>query len=160
ALVGLKARAGYTNGYSDPEFIETLPVFQLPFLSPEKTYRTFQLDGDSMHPIPHGAYVIAEFVQDWRDIKNGTACIVLTTDEGAVFKIVDNKLKEDKTLLLSSLNKEYEPYEVKANEVKELWKFVHYMSKELPEEQMSADKLAATVMKMNEDLNLLKKRMK
>jgi transcriptional regulator with XRE-family HTH domain len=159
-LVNLKARAGYTNGYSDPEFISTLPVFQLPFLSSERKYRAFQLEGDSMHPIPHGAYVIGEFIQDWRDIKDGTACVVLTTDEGAVFKVVENQLKENKSLLLKSLNPLYEPYEVKANEVKELWKFVHYLSKELPEEQMTPDRLAATVMKMNEEISLLKKRMK
>lgn len=159
-LVSLRARAGYTAGYNDPEFIATLPVFQLPFLSPERKYRAFQLEGDSMHPIPHGAYVIAEFVQDWRDIKRGTACIVLTEDDGAVFKIVDNRLKEDKTLLLKSLNTLYEPYEVRANQVREIWKFVHYMSRELPEEQMTPDKLAATVMKMNEQLNQLKKKVK
>lgn len=35
-LVNLKAIAGYTSGYSDPEFISSLPVFQLPFLSSEK----------------------------------------------------------------------------------------------------------------------------
>ena len=159
-LVGLKARAGYTAGYNDPEFIAELPVFQLPFLSADKKYRAFQLDGDSMHPIPHGAYVIAEFVQDWRDIKSGTPCIVLTQDDGAVFKIVENRLKEDKVLVLSSLNTLYEPYEVKANEVKEIWKFVHYMTKQMPDEKMTPDKLAATVMKMNEQINILQKRMK
>lgn len=159
-LVSLRARAGYTNSYSDPEFIAALPVFQLPFLSSERKYRAFQLEGDSMHPIPHGAYVIGEFIQDWRDIKDGTACIILTQEDGAVFKIVENQLKENKTLLLKSLNKLYGPYEVKANDVREVWKFVHYLSKELPEEQMTPDKLAATVMKMNEELSLLKKKVK
>jgi transcriptional regulator with XRE-family HTH domain len=159
-LVNLRARAGYTNGFSDPEFISTLPVFQLPFLSTEKKYRAFQLDGDSMHPIPHAAYVIAEYVQDWRDVKSGTACIIVTENDGIVFKIVENNLKEDKTLLLKSLNTLYEPYEVKANDVREAWRFVHYMSKEIPEEQMTPGKLASTVLKMNEQINLLKKKIK
>jgi transcriptional regulator with XRE-family HTH domain len=159
-LVNMRARAGYTNGYSDPEFISTLPVFQLPYLSPERKYRAFQLDGDSMHPIPHGAFVIAEFIQNWKEVKDGTPCIVVTEDDGIVFKIVENKLKDEKTLLLKSLNTLYEPYEVKANEVKEVWKFVQYMSKEMPDEQMTPDKLASTVLKMNEQLNLLKKKLK
>ena len=103
-LVNMRARAGYTNGYSDPEFISSLPVFQLPYLSPERKYRAFQLEGDSMHPIPHGAFVIAEFIQNWKDVKDGTPCIVVTEDEGIVFKIVENKLKDEKTLLLKSLN--------------------------------------------------------
>ncbi|MCK7533612.1 MAG: hypothetical protein MZV63_22565 [Marinilabiliales bacterium] len=28
-----KAKAGYTTGYADPEFIGDLPLFNLPFLS-------------------------------------------------------------------------------------------------------------------------------
>jgi len=49
-LVPEKAKAGYTRGYADPEYIRELPVFSLPFLSKEKKYRTFQISGDSMLP--------------------------------------------------------------------------------------------------------------
>lgn len=158
-LVNLKARAGYTNGFSDPEFIAALPVFQLPYLSSEKKYRAFQLDGDSMHPIPHGAFVIAEFIQNWFEVKSGTPCIVVTENDGIVFKIVENQLKEQKSLKLRSLNSLYEPYEIKSNEVREVWKFVQYMSREMPDEQMTPEKLASTVLKMNEQLKLLKSRL-
>jgi hypothetical protein len=41
-LVGEKAKAGYKRGYADPEYIRELPVFQLPFLSSERKYRTFK----------------------------------------------------------------------------------------------------------------------
>src|SRR5665648_762449 len=51
-LVPEKAKAGYMRGFADPEFVRELPVFQLPFLSPERKYRTFQISGDSMSPIP------------------------------------------------------------------------------------------------------------
>ena len=47
---------GYTRGFADPEFVKVLPVFQLPFLSRDKKYRTFQISGDSMLPIPDGSY--------------------------------------------------------------------------------------------------------
>jgi len=30
-MVAEKAKAGYTTGYADPEFISELPVFQFPF---------------------------------------------------------------------------------------------------------------------------------
>ena len=90
-VVPLKAKAGYTAGYNDPQFISGLPTFQLPFLSSERKYRAFQIDGDSMLPIPHGSWIIAEFVQDWRDVKDGSAYIVVTKDEGIVFKIVFNQ---------------------------------------------------------------------
>lgn len=66
-LVPVKAKAGYTAGYNDPEFIRTLPSFQLPFLSAERKYRTFQISGDSMLPIPDKSYVTAEYIETgWR----------------------------------------------------------------------------------------------
>jgi hypothetical protein len=74
-MVPEKAKAGYTTGYSDPEFISELPVFQFPLLSKNKKYRTFQISGDSMLPIPEGAWVTGEYVQDWSLIPSGTACI-------------------------------------------------------------------------------------
>ncbi len=44
-LVAEKAKAGYTTGYADPEYISELPVFSLPFLSDKRKYRSFQLKG-------------------------------------------------------------------------------------------------------------------
>ena len=40
-IVSIKAKAGYTTGYFDPEFISGLPNFQLPILSGERKYRAF-----------------------------------------------------------------------------------------------------------------------
>jgi len=59
-LVEAKAQAGYLSGFADPEFIEQLPVFRLLFLSPQKKYRTFQIVGDSLLPIPSGSWIHAE----------------------------------------------------------------------------------------------------
>ena len=56
-LVSEKAKAGYRTGFADPEYIRILPAFHLPFLSKQKKYRTFQIVGDSMLPIPDGAWV-------------------------------------------------------------------------------------------------------
>lgn len=93
-LVSIKAKAGYTTGYFDLEFIAGLPVFQLPFLSKEKKYRTFQISGDSMLPIPDKSWVTGEFVQDLSSIKNDELYIILTLNEGIVFKKIKNELKE------------------------------------------------------------------
>ena len=41
-IVPEKAKAGYTGGFADPEYIEVLPTFQLPFLSKEKKYRVLK----------------------------------------------------------------------------------------------------------------------
>ena len=155
-LVTEKAKAGYTTGYADPEYIGDLPVFRLPFLSDRRKYRTFQLKGDSMLPIPDGSWVTGEFLQDWMNIISGNAYIVFTLDDGIVFKVVENNIGKDGKLILYSLNPIYEPYEVHVSEVKEIWKFVNYISSEIPEPVIPEKQLMRTVAGMKHDLERLK----
>lgn len=155
-LVAEKAKAGYANGFADPEYISQLPTFQLPFLSKQKKYRTFQLSGDSMLPIPDKAWVTAEYLQDWSQVVTGEAYVVFTLDEGIVFKVVENLLKEEGILRLFSLNPLYEPYEVQVSEIKEIWKFVHFISKEIPEPVLPQDELLKTVAGLKNDMDKMK----
>jgi transcriptional regulator with XRE-family HTH domain len=155
-LVAEKAKAGYTTGYADPEYIGELPVFSLPFLSDKRKYRTFQLKGDSMLPIPDGSWVTGEFLQDWRNIITGKAYIVFTLNDGIVFKIVENNIQNDGKLVLFSLNPLYEPYEVQINEVKEIWKFVNYISSKLPEPVLPERQIFQSIAVMKNDLERIK----
>ncbi len=132
-FVPVKAKAGYSRGFSDPEFIASLPKFSLPGLPREKTIRMFPVSGDSMQPIPDGSHVIAQYVDDWTVVKNDTPCVVvLKNEEDILFKLVDNTMKLDGTLRLHSLNPSYKPFKVNANEVSEIWKFIGYVSREMP----------------------------
>jgi len=155
-LVAEKAKAGYTTGYADPEYIGELPVFSLPFLSNKRKYRTFQLKGDSMHTIPDGSWVTGEFVQDWMNIVNGKAYIVFTLNDGIVFKILENNILKNGKLVLYSLNPLYEPYEVHVNEVKEIWKFVNYISSEIPEPVLPEKQIYQSIAAMKNDLQRIK----
>ena len=125
-MVPLKAQAGYTNSYGDLDFIESLPKFSLPFLPKDKTYRTFQIKGDSMLPISEGSWVTASFIQNWETIKDGTPCIIVTQNDGIVFKVVYKQLEKNQTLLLVSTNRNYKPYELQIGKVIEIWKFETY----------------------------------
>lgn len=125
-MVPLKAQAGYTAGYSDMEFIGSLQRFSLPFLSKNKSYRTFQIQGDSMPPVQQGGWVTCSYVENWESIKDATPCVVVTRDDGIVFKLVYNKLEKSKSLLLVSTNRRYTPYELKIKKVIEIWKFETY----------------------------------
>jgi len=131
-LVSEKAKAGYTNSYADPEYIAQLPVFQLPFLSKNKKYRAFPIDGDSMLPIPDGAIVVGEYVQNFYDIISGKAYIVLTMEEGIVFKIIKKMNKQKGELTLKPLNRQYKPYTIPINEIREVWRFSLFLNFELP----------------------------
>jgi len=155
-LVAEKAKAGYTTGYADPEYISELPVFSLPFLSDKRKYRTFQLKGDSMLPIPDGSWVTGEFLQDWTGIVSGKAYIVFTLNDGIVFKILENNILKNGHLSLYSLNPLYEPYEVHINEVKEIWKFVNYISSELPDPVMPEKQIFQSIAQMKNDLERIK----
>ncbi len=155
-LVAEKAKAGYTTGYADPEYIGELPVFQLPFLSGKRKYRTFQLKGDSMLPIPDGSWVTGEFLQDWMNIINGKAYVVFTLNDGIVFKLLENNISRDGKLVLYSLNPLYEPYEVHVNEVKEIWKFVNYISNEIPEPVLPEKQIFQSIAIMKNDLERIK----
>lgn len=157
-LVTEKAKAGYTTGFADPEYISQLPTFQLPFLSKNRKYRTFQLSGDSMLPIPDSAWVTGEFVQDWNDITTGDAYIIFTMDDGIVFKIVENLMEKEGLLRLYSLNPLYEPFDVSVNAIKEIWKFKHFISAELPEPVLPQDELLKTVASLKNDMNKVKTR--
>lgn len=131
-VVPLRAKAGYTAGYADPEYIRVLPTFQMPFLNKDRKYRTFQISGDSMPPVDHGAWVTGEYIENWQLINNGKPYIIVTKDDGIVFKIVYNKIEESQSLMLCSTNPEYAPYEVHLGDVLEVWKFVNYINEELP----------------------------
>jgi transcriptional regulator with XRE-family HTH domain len=157
-LVPERAKAGYATGYADPEYIGELPRFRLPFLSEKRKYRTFQLKGDSMLPIPDGSWVTGEFVQDWHEIISGKAYVIFTINDGIVFKVVENNLSKDGKLVLYSLNPVYEPYEVHINEVKEIWKFVNFISSELPDPVLPEKQLIQAVAAMKNDLERIKAR--
>ena len=137
-LVSEKAKAGYATGFADPEYISILPTFRLPFPLKTKKVQDIPGHGDSMLPIPHGSWVTGVFMQDWSTIRDKDACIILTSDEGIVFKVIENRIREAGKLTLHSLNPMYDPYDIPVKDIREIWQFVNYISGELPENQISS----------------------
>jgi transcriptional regulator with XRE-family HTH domain len=129
-LIPESAKAGYSLGYADPEFIRVLPAFNLPFLSKQKKCRAFPVSGDSMPPVSHGSFVIGEYLDNWHLIRDGFPYIVVTKNEGIVFKIVYNLIDEKQVLQLCSTNPLYPPFEIATDEILEVWRFVNYICSE------------------------------
>jgi len=160
-LISERAKAGYSSGFADPEYISILPTFRLPFLSKQKKYRTFQISGDSMLPITHGAYVTGVFVQDWNTIRDKDAYIILTVNEGIVFKVVENHIKQEGKLILHSMNPLYDPYDLEVKDIREVWQFVHYISNEIPENVTSENyHLVESVKKLTEEVKTIQTKLK
>lgn len=149
-IVPAQASAGYLLGYADPEYIEQLQKIKLPFL-PTGTHRAFPIKGDSMLPVKDGSFVVAKYVEAIDDVKDGRTYIVLTKDDGLVYKRVYNRIEETGSLLLSSDNKVYEPYEVKIEEVLELWEFTCCINtQEYDEEELKL----SSIVRMFQDLKV------
>lgn len=155
-MIPQKASAGYVSGYADPEYLKILPTFSLPFLSKNNKYRSFPIQGDSMPPVGEGSFVVGEFVQNWLHIKNGTPCVIVTQEEGIVFKMLYNQLSENESFQLVSTNPLYQPYTVHANSILEIWKFVNYISPELTEVKVDDASLGKTLAVLQKEIHELK----
>ncbi|MCB0841142.1 MAG: LexA family transcriptional regulator [Bacteroidetes bacterium] len=156
-FVQQRASAGYLNGFADPEYIEDLPKFQLPMLG-SGTFRAFEIKGDSMLPMKSGTVIIGEYLQNWRDIKNGQTYIIVSETEGVVYKRVYTKILPDGTpvLTLRSDNTAYAAYDVSMEDVKEIWKSRMFMSDDFPDPEMSMEKLTSIVMDIQQEMIRLK----
>lgn len=119
-ILSEKAQAGYLTGYSDPEFIEALQHISLPFLRNGK-YRAFPVTGDSMPPHKEGSFIVGEYVEKFDQIVDGKTYILVTKTNGIAYKRLTKKGKN--LLVAVSDNTIYQPYEVKASEILEIWRF-------------------------------------
>lgn len=138
-MVNVKASAGYLKGYSDIEFIKSLPTFALPLPYFEMgTYRAFEIEGDSMLPLTSGTIVVGEYIEDWYNVKNDEIYVVNCLS-GLLLKRVKNCLIHDKksntysgTYILKSDNPYYDNTEIGLDEVNEFWKVKAYISRNYP----------------------------
>ena len=154
-LVPEKAAAGYLNGYADPEFISELPRFRLPFMK-GGTFRAFEIKGDSMLPLQPGSIVIGEYVENWQDIKDGHPYIVISNQEGIVYKRVFNHVAEHGKLMLQSDNPSYPAYSIEINDALEIWKARAYISTIFPDNDFSVQNMMKMMMELQDELRQLK----
>lgn len=153
--VPVKARMGYRAGYADPEYIASLPKFNIPSLPRHGTFRTFPASGDSMNPIPDKAEITGEYVENWTEIKPETPCVmVLKGSDDFVFKLVSFD-KQNKSFLLKSLNPVYKPYTVAADEVLEIWKFRKLHLDEIPESRTEMQELKGMLTELKGEIRKL-----
>ena len=154
-MVPVKAAAGYLNGYADPGFIKELNRFRLPFL-PAGTYRAFEIKGDSMLPIQPGSVVIGEYVDNWKNIKDGLTYVVLSKHDGIVYKRLFNQVEENGTLTLRSDNTAYPAYPIKIEEVLEVWKAVLHIGHLNKGNDLSYQNILQMMQALKKDVDELK----
>lgn len=156
-LVPVKAAAGYLAGYADPEFLDELNTFTLPMLAPG-SYRAFEIVGDSMLPTPSGSVIVGEKVDDVDDVKNNNTYIVISRNEGIVYKRVMKNTRTKNKFTLISDNVAYQPYNINAEDVIELWKATMVISKANTQQRWDVNQLASVVSDLQEQVTALKKK--
>lgn len=157
-FVPVKAAAGYLAGYADSEFIDELNTFTLPMLS-GGNYRAFEIIGDSMLPTPSGSIIVGEKVDSMDDVKNNTAYIVISRNEGIVYKrIVKNNKLKNKVSLVSD-NPNFQPYQVNTEDVIELWQAQVVIGKVASQQRWDVNSLANLVTNLQDQVSTLKKKM-
>ena len=137
-LVTQKASAGYLSGFQDPEFVKDLPKISMPVLPRNRTYRAFEIRGDSMLPVQPGSIIFAEYLEDISAIKNGKLYVLITRNDGIVFKRVFNFTDNEQKLLLVSDNRAYEPYGLDVADVLEVWLAKAFFSNHFPDAETAA----------------------
>lgn len=158
-FVPIKAAAGYLAGYADSEFIDELNTFTLPMLS-GGVFRAFEIVGDSMLPTPSGSIIVGEKVTGGLDeIKMNSPYIVVSRNEGIVYKRIVKNNKNKSKLSLVSDNPVFQPYQVNAEDIVELWAAQVVIGKVAAQQRWDVGTLANLVTNLQDQVTTLNKKM-
>lgn len=153
-VVTQKVKAGYLNGYADPEYIESLQQISLPFLGLGK-HRGFPVEGDSMPPHEEGSIIVGRYVEKLGEVQDGKTYILITKNQGMVYKRL-NKNKRN-AFVLESDNRFYPNFEVKFSEILEIWEFVCNIGRSDKKEPVTEiDSLKAILMEVKREVKEIK----
>jgi hypothetical protein len=110
-----------------------------------------------MPPFRDGSFIVGQYVEDADTLKDGQTYIILTKDEGIVYKRLYRKGKK---YMFHSDNPEFEPYEVKPSGILEIWKFAcGFTLKEFEPDNIIQDTVKNMLLELKKDVNLIKKKL-
>ena len=93
------------------------------------------------------------------EVKNNAACIVISRNEGIVYKRVQKNGRLKNKLTLVSDNPSFHPYTVNAEEVLEMWQAQVVISRANTQNRWDMAQLANVVSDLQQQVTSLKKRM-
>jgi hypothetical protein len=77
--------------------------------------------------------VIGERLEKITHVKNGKTYVLVTKNDGIVYKRVFNYINDNGVLYLVSDNTQYKAYTIEPTEVEEVWSAKAYLSLDFPE---------------------------
>ncbi len=139
----------YLGNYQSTNFLNQLPVFQLPNL-PSGHYRAFEANED--FPFP-SALLVGSFVRNWYDIKDGMHYVLLVKNTGIITRKVYNKVKDKGILLLRSDDEKRSDLEIRIGDVLEVWEVKAFVSQTMPTPNPAHDNLKKILGNLRDELN-------
>ncbi len=156
-IIPQKASMGYLNGYSDPEYIESLQTISLPFLRNGK-FRAFPADGDSMPPYKDGTFIVGKYVENLADLKTDKTYVFITTNDGIIYKRF--QFHEGNFICVKSDNSFYEPLKIPLSDVKEIWEFACSINtQEYDPDEFSGQNVKDMFLELKKDIGKIEKKL-
>lgn len=130
--VSVRASAGYVKGHADREYLGNLPAFNLPTLR-NGTFRTFEVDGDSMWPtLENKEAVVGRWVESLDNIVEDHVHVIVSKEHGILVKRVLNRIDKYGYLVLKSDAVDnrnlYPNIEIYPDDILEVWFAVAHLN--------------------------------
>lgn len=151
-LVKANAVKEYLVNCQKADYLRTLPTISLPFINAERS-RAFEMGND--FPL-HNSIVVGNGISDWSEVLDGKFYVILTAQQGVIYRRVYNQVKIKGALLLSSDNSTIPSFEISIKDVIEIWEVNSFVSQQLPEPQISLERVKDLVDDLTQELDRLR----
>lgn len=110
-----------------------------------------------MPPFRDGSFIVGQYIENSNDIKDGQTYVLLTRNDGIVYKRI---YRNGRKFMFHSDNPEFEPYEVKASDILEAWKFsCGFTLNEYTPDDIPQDTVKNMLLELKREMNSIKKKL-
>ena len=134
------------------DYLRSLPTISLPFISSERS-RAFEMGND--FPLQN-SIVVGNGISDWSEVLDGKFYVLLTAQQGVIYRRVYNQVKIKGALLVSSDNPTIPSAEISIKDVVEIWEVNSFISQQLPEPHISLERVKDLVDDLTHELDRLR----
>lgn len=141
----------YLSEENFERYAENLPVLSLPFFT-QDNLRAF--DAPSDFPLEN-CILIVEKVYDLNQIHDGENYLIVSILHGLKYRRLYNQLSIKGVVLTSSDKANISSEEIRATEIKEIWRPVSYISRTMPMPEISMDSIQNKVESLKSELDFI-----
>jgi len=134
------------------DYLRGLPTISLPYITSDRS-RAFEAGSD--FPMQN-SIIVGSGISDWTDVVDGKFYILVTAQQGVIYRRVYNQVKIKGALLLSSDSPTIPSFEISIKDVVEIWEVNSFISQQLPEPHISLERVKNIVDDLTNELDRLR----